>query len=140
MFLIKFPVLNIKVVSKRIFKNIFLFLLFSSFFINVIPSARANTKKLQRIAANEAKKNGYDPENMKVIIDGNRTSSGSVIMIQNLNRNKQFYNEFQKILKRDPVVVIFTPVQKPGQFIEGGEFFVFLDKKTGEIIFTYKGK
>ncbi len=108
MFLIKFPVLNIKVVSKRIFKNIFLFLLFSSFFINVIPSARANTKKLQRIAANEAKKNGYDPENMKVIIDGNRTSSGSVIMIQNLNRNKQFYNEFQKILKRDLLNIILT--------------------------------
>lgn len=93
--------------------------------------------EFRKIAELEAKKQGFDTRETEVVIDVDRSHPAVSRLIQMLEKD----NSMPKELKgKSFAVVYYSPVQKPNQFILGGEFYVFIDRVTKKIFYSMKLK
>lgn len=91
----------------------------------------------QNIAALEAQKSGFDTSATKVVIDTDRSHVAVSRLMQMIDNDKEVSDKLQG---GNFVVVFYSPIQEPGRFVLGGEFYVFIDSKTEKVLHSVKLK
>lgn len=85
-----------------------------------------------RIASDEGKKLGYDVENMGIVAMKYTTPWNKYLPKD--SESEDDIVRKQKLMNRKYWAVYFHMIPEPGYEIAGGDFCIFIDVKTGEII------
>lgn len=94
-------------------------------------------KEIKTIAIDGAKSRGYDLSEMDISIDKDNRFWKTSIMKKNLESSPELA---KKIKGKEYIVVYLKRRSKPNEIIAGGELYVFVEGKTGEILLILAGK
>ena len=94
--------------------------------------------EVEKRASEEARRRGYDLSRSDVlVVDEEDDFWRSSIMKQHFYDTPELA---QKIKGRKYFVVYYKRRSEPGKMILGGEIYVLVDKKTGEVLIVLTGK
>lgn len=101
-------------------------------------SKELSPKAVRQIADPRAIKYGFDLSQVEILI-GNKTARWDKLVSEMRLQNPS--KTIPDVSERKYCIVIYRIKQnKPGFIINGGEYYVFVDKYSGEVLLEFAGK